>query len=138
MNNIKVAAWFLRIGLAFVFTYASVEMCFNPQNFLKYTPAFIFNIFPVTTFLYSFGVAEFLLAIWLLTKWKSDYSSIVSVMLIVGIVAFNPEHFQILFRNVAIAFGGLALLMLETKQSTPTENKVVAQKEIDSLGQVLN
>jgi uncharacterized membrane protein YphA (DoxX/SURF4 family) len=116
MKNIKLAAWFLRVGLAFVFAYASIEMCINPQNFLKYTPTFIFNIFPETAFLYSFGLAEFLLAIWLLTKWKSEYSSILSVMLMIGIIAFNPEHFQVLFRNVAIAFGGLALLMLETNQ----------------------
>lgn len=126
MRNIKLAAWFLRVGLAFVFTYASIEMIINPQNFLKYTPTLILDIFPETTFLYSFGFAEFLLAIWLLTKWKSEYSSILSVMLMVGIIAVNPEHFHILFRNVAIAFGGLALLMLETKQEMPSVNKVQA------------
>lgn len=124
MKSIKLAAWFLRVGLAFVFTYASIEMCINPQNFLKYTPSFIFEIFPVTEFLYSFGAAELILAVWILTKWKSEYSSIISVMLMVGIILFNLEHFQVLFRNVAIAFGGLALFMLEEKREMALENKV--------------
>lgn len=47
-------------------------------------------------------------------------------MLMIGIIAFNPEHFQVLFRNVAIAFGGLALLMLEIKQEMTPENKAIA------------
>ncbi|MCE5294331.1 MAG: hypothetical protein LLF94_06925 [Chlamydiales bacterium] len=117
MSNRKIAIWFLRVGLAFVFAYASYEICVNPENFLKYTPSFIFNFIPEKLFLYSFGVAEVALAAWLLTGWKAYYSSIISVMLMVGIIAFNPEHFQILFRNVAIGFGGLALLMLERSVS---------------------
>ncbi len=124
MRNINLAAWFLRVGLAFVFTYASIEIFVNPQIFLKYTPGFLFNVFPVNAFLYSFGVGELLLALWLLTKWKSTYSSIISVLLMIGIIAFNPEHFQVLFRNVAIAFGALALLMLETPRKEASKSNI--------------
>ncbi len=115
MSNNKLAVWFLRVGLAFVFAYASYEICINPANFLKYTPQFILQVVPENLFLYTFGVAELALAVWLLTGWKAEYASIISVSLMVGIIAFNPEYFQILFRNVAIGFGGLALLMLESK-----------------------
>lgn len=118
MSNNKLAVWFLRVGLAFVFAYASYEICVNPANFLKYTPKFILSIVPENMFLYTFGVAELVLAAWLLTGWKPEYPSIISVMLTVGIIVFNPEYFQILFRNVAIGFGGLALLMLETRHKT--------------------
>lgn len=118
MSNNKLAVWFLRIGLAFVFAYASYEICVNPANFLKYTPKFIFGFVPENVFLYTFGVAELVLAAWLLTGWKAEYPSIISVMLMVGIIVFNPEYFQILFRNVAIGFGGLALLMLETRHKS--------------------
>lgn len=115
MSKSKLAVWFLRVGLAFVFAYASYEICVNPANFLKYTPSFILNVVPENIFLYTFGVAELVLAVWLLTGWKAEYPSIISVMLMVGIIVFNPEYFQILFRNVAIGFGALALLMLETR-----------------------
>lgn len=123
MKNIKLAAWSLRVGLAFVFIYASIEMYIHPANFLKYTPSFIFNIVPVKLFLHSFGIAELLLAIWLLTKRSSKYSSLLSIFLMVGIVVFNMEHFNVLFRNVAIAFGAVALLFLETDQDVTLKTK---------------
>src|SRR6266851_1237297 len=104
MTNSKLAVWFLRVGLAFVFAYASYEICVNPANFLKYTPEFILNIVHENAFLYTFGVAELGLAVWLLIGWKPEYASIISVMLMVSIIVFNPEHFQVLFRNVAIGF----------------------------------
>lgn len=116
MTNSSIAVWFLRVGLAFVFAYASVEIFINPTNFIKYTPQFVLNIVPLKPFLYSFSVVEIVLSVWLLTGWKPEYPSIISVVLIVGIVVFNPEYFQILFRNVAIGFAGLALLMLETRK----------------------
>ncbi len=116
MTNSNIAVWFLRVGIAFVFAYASVEIFINPQNFIKYTPQFVLDIVPLNLFLYSFAVAEVVLSVWLLAGWKPEYPSIISVVLIVGIVVCNPEYFQILFRNVAIAFAGLALLMLETRK----------------------
>ena len=115
MSYSKLAIWFLRVGLAFVFAYASAEIYMNPANFLKYTPQFVFDIIPTNAFLYTFGVAELVLAAWILTGWKAEYPAIISVMLMVGIIVSNPEYFQILFRNVAIGFGALALLMLETR-----------------------
>ena len=113
MIGYKLAKWFLRIGLAFVFVYASVEIHIHPDNFLKYIPDFVFNLIPVQLFLPVFGVAEVGLAVWLLSGWKGHYPSLLSVLMIVGITAFNMEYFQILFRNVAIGFGGLALVVLE-------------------------
>jgi hypothetical protein len=120
-NKNEVAKWLLRIGLAFVFIYASVEIYLNPHNFIKYIPSSILNMFPLHLFLHSFGVIEVGLAFWLLSGWKGVYPSLISVAMIVGIVIFNMEHFQVLFRNVAIGFGGLALLVLEMKKAKPTK-----------------
>lgn len=109
----KLATGFLRMGLAFVFAYASFEIYLNPHNFLKYTPAFLLKLLPQDVFLYSFGIMEIVLAIWILTKWKSSLSSLVSLLLLLGIILFNLEHFSILFRNVAIATSALALFILD-------------------------
>ena len=117
-NKNEIAKWFLRIGLAFVFIYASIEIYLHPSNFIKYIPASIVNMVPMDLFLHSFGVIEIALALWLLSGWKGEYPSIISVGLIIGIVVFNMEYFQVLFRNVAIGFGGLALLVLEMKKSS--------------------
>jgi hypothetical protein len=113
MNQNQLAKWFLRIGMAFVLVYASVEIYVNPENFLKYVPKFMTNMVPLDLFLNSFGVIEVLLAVWLLSGWKGQYPSLLSALMMAGIVVFNMEYFQILFRNVAIGFGGLALIALE-------------------------
>ena len=113
-----IAKWLLRIGLAFVFIYASVEIYIHPDNFLKYIPKFMLDVLPIDLFLSSFGVLEVALAVWLLTGWKGEYPSFLSLLLIVGIVVFNMQHFQILFRNVAIGFGALALTVLERANNT--------------------
>ena len=120
-NNV-LAKWFLRIGLAFVYVYATYEIYVHPDNFLKYVPQFIFEHIPVGLFLDLFGMAEIALAVWLLTGWKGTYPSLLSVLMMAGIVAFNMEHFQILFRNVAIGFGGLALVVLEMRK-TPQDTQ---------------
>lgn len=113
MNKNKLAVWFLRIGLIFVYMYATIEIYLSPDNFLKYVPSFMLELVPIDLFLFAFGVFEIALSIWLLTGWKGEYAAIVSFLMMVGIVAFNGEYFQILFRNVAIGFGSLALAALE-------------------------
>ena len=116
MNSTRLAKWFLRVGLAFVFVYASMEVYIHPDNFLKYVPKLVISTIPINVFLPIFGISEIVLAIWLLSGWKGQYPSLLSVLMIIGIVVFNIEHFQVLFRNVAIGFGGLALVVLEMAQ----------------------
>ena len=131
-NNNETAKWLLRVGLAFVFIYASAEIYLNPANFIKYVPSFILNSVPLDLFLNLFGVIEVALAAWLLSGWKGAYPSIISVAMIVGIVVFNIEHFQVLFRNVAIGFGGLALLVLEIKKNK-LSRKTQVERNISSI-----
>lgn len=116
LTNNKLAVFFLRFGLAFVLVYATIEIYNHPENFLKYVPKAIVNMVPVSLFLDLLGVSEVVLALWLLSGWKGQYASFLTVLMMVGIVVCNMEHFQILFRNVAIAFGGLSLIMLEAPE----------------------
>lgn len=121
MNNNKIAKYFLRFGLAFVLVYASIEIYLHPANFLKYVPQIMLSMLPVDLFLDSFGVIEIALAAWLLTGWRGEIPSFLTFLMMVGIIVFNPEHFQVLFRNVAIAFAGLALILLE-RSRTPAQS----------------
>ncbi len=122
--NTKLAKFFLRVGIAFVFLYASVEIYMHPDNFLKYVPKFVLSLFPLQQFLDFFGVAEVVLAAWIMSGWKGQYSALLSVLVIVGITCMNTEYFYILFRNVAIAFGGLALIVLESNLQKASRTKV--------------
>lgn len=123
----SIAVWLLRVGLAFVFFYASVEIFVNQENFLKYIPYFVLQIVPKDIFLPVFAVVEVVLGVWLLTGWKGQYAPLLSAFLMAGIVVFNMEYFSILFRNVAICFGSLALVVLEgskENQSSMTTKKI--------------
>jgi uncharacterized membrane protein YphA (DoxX/SURF4 family) len=113
INNNSFAIWSLRVGLAFVFFYASYEIFMAPERFLKYCPDFLIKMIPGELFLPLFGVSEVVLAAWLMIGWKGHYPSLLSALMMVAIVAFNMDHFQILFRNVAIGFGSLSLVVLE-------------------------
>jgi hypothetical protein len=119
MRSNQIAKYFLRAGLAFVFIYATIEIYLAPHNFIKYVPVFMMDLVPVNLFLPAFGVIELLLAFWLLSGWKGAYPSFISFCMMAGIVACNMEYFNVLFRNVAIGFGSLALVALElTKEKT--------------------
>ena len=115
MNKISAARWFLRLGLAFVFTYAAIEVYLNPDAFLKYVPDFVQSILPVNSFLPIFGAFEVFLVLWLLSPWLVRYAALVAFAMMIGIVFSNFEYFSVLFRNVAIGFAALALAVLEWK-----------------------
>lgn len=133
MNNDKLAKCLLRFGLAFVLVYAAFEVYNNPTNFLKYVPKIILDIVPIDLFLVGFGIIEIILAAWLLSGWKGQIPSMLSFFMMAGIIAFNMEHFHILFRNVAIGFGCLALVALETNNGEKTtESKGIGSRELQT------
>lgn len=112
-NQVFVAKWLLRLGLAFVFLYASIEIFFNPESFAKYIPDFLRNMVPDNYFLPIFSIVEIALVFWLISNWKVRYAAIFSFLILTGIIILNLENFSILFRNVAIALAALALFFLE-------------------------
>jgi hypothetical protein len=114
---IRLAKFFLRLGLAFVFVYAAVEIHFNPDNFLRYVPAFVTTQMDITQFLPLFGGAEILLSVWLLSGKWGRASSMISFLLLCAITIPNYAFFTTLFRNVAIASGALSLFCLEVLAS---------------------
>ena len=112
-QRLNLARLSLRIGLATVFAYASFEAFTSPNVFLQYIPDFVTGLIDPDFFLPVFGFSEIILALWLLSGWHTRYAAIVSFFLMVAIVGFNPEHFNILFRNIAIGFAALSLALLE-------------------------
>lgn len=122
MKNIKIAKNLLRLGFAFVLLYATVEIYMNPENFLKYVPDFVTQIIPVNLFLFLFAIFELVLMGWLLSGWQTKYSALLFFLLMVGIIVTNLQYFNVLFRNVAIAFSALALAALDQEGSSPNSD----------------
>ena len=117
-NRLNLARLSLRLGLSTVFAYAAFEAFTNPAGFLKYIPSFVVTIVNPDYFLPIFGTAEIILTLWLLSGIKIRFAAIASFFLMAAIVGFNPEYFNVLFRNIAIGFAALALALLEEVNTT--------------------
>lgn len=115
-KNILLAHRLLRLGLAFVFLYAAIEMLIIPESMIKYVPAFVGSIMPLDLFLQLFGGFEILLAFWLLSGWLSLPAAWIAFVLLTLIVITNLAYFPILFRNVAISCAALALAALSGEE----------------------
>lgn len=107
----------LQFGLAFVFIYAAIQIMLNPQSFVGYVPEFILEIIPMQLFMYSFATFEILLGLWLISGKKLLYSALTAAGVMLLINAFNLDLFIVLFRNIAILCGALALAAMNFKKS---------------------
>lgn len=113
----ELASWLLRGGLAFVFLYAAMSSFLHPDTFARYFPAFLPSAW-ARELLPGFAAFEVLLALGLLTRRFTYPAALLSALTLAGIVIMNPDAFEVLFRNIAIACAALALA-LQTRPSRP-------------------
>ena len=63
-------------------------------------------------FLPIFSVYEIALGLWLLSNKKTFYAAILSALTMAGIVIFNLQGMNVVFRDVTIFFAAAALAVL--------------------------
>lgn len=114
-ENREIISFLLRIGLAFVFIYASVASFLNPNSWVGYVPNFIREVVNPEIFLKIHGVFEMALGIWLVSNKGIKYAGILSILSLMGIIAFNISDMDIIFRDVAILLMAAALTVFEWK-----------------------
>lgn len=112
MPNLKIAKISLRLGLALVFGYAAIGSFLQPDIWIGYLPIFISRLAFAETFLKVFSAVELLLAVWLLSGWKSKYSAILAALMLAGIVAANFSDLSIFFRDFGLIFAAIGLAFL--------------------------
>ncbi len=105
----RTANLLARVGVAFAFLYPPIDALFDPYSWLGYFPKFMHGILPDMVLLHSFGVVEMLIALWIISGKKIFLPSVVATLMLVAIVLFNPQDFQIVFRDVSIAAMSAAL-----------------------------
>lgn len=108
----RAARVVLRFGLAFAFLYPPLNALADPYAWIGYFPALVKGYVPDLLLLHAFGVAEGIIALWILSGWKIFWSSLIAVGMLLAIVAFNLNNFQVLFRDVSLAAMALALAMI--------------------------
>ena len=123
MNRLSVLS--LRLGLAFVFLYAAVSSFLHPETFAAYFPTFLPSSW-ATELLPVFGVYEVVLGVALMAGRQTYRAAVLSALTLVAIVAANPDAFEVLFRNVAIACAALALAAQTRPDRGPVTSVVAA------------
>jgi uncharacterized membrane protein YphA (DoxX/SURF4 family) len=104
----RLVLWLLRGGLAFVFLFAAMSSFLDRETFAGYFPSFLPSSW-ATELLPVFAVYEVVLAAALLSGRFTYPASVLAASTLVAITAANPDAFEVLFRNVAIACAALAL-----------------------------
>jgi len=102
----------LRYGIAFSFIYAGVAAYFSPENWIGFIPFFLREILPGNILLNIHSSFNVLLGLWLLSGKKVYYSSIVSAIALFTIIIFNFSSLDIIFRDITILLGAVALAIL--------------------------
>lgn len=113
----RIAYFLLRAGVAFAFLYPPINALQDPNSWLGYFPPFVLGWgeglgIPPTAVLNIFGVAEVIIALWLLSGWKIFLPSLAAAAMLLGIVAFNTPQFQVVFRDLSLAAVALALALM--------------------------
>lgn len=100
----------LRLGLAFVFAYAAISAFVTPRDWVGFLPTMMTDIVDADLLLKFFSTFELLLAAWLLSGVYVRLAGLVSALMMIGIVVTNPSVFIVSFRDIGLAFAGLALV----------------------------
>lgn len=109
MDKEKIVFIFLRLGLAFVLIYAAVSATINPVNWIGYFPQFLKNFVPDSLLLPLFSFIEIFLGLWFIWGKKLFFPSIISALAMAGIIIFNLNQMDIVFRDVSIMLTALSL-----------------------------
>lgn len=101
---------FLRVGLAFAFTYAAIAAYITPTSWIGYFPQFIRDIAPSDSILLStFGLFEITIGLWILSGKRIFFPSAAAAAALAGIVIFNIPQMPVVFRDISIMCMALAL-----------------------------
>ncbi len=127
MSNVKLASFFLRIGLAIAFLYAALSSFLDPSAWIGFFPLWMQQNLPVTVLLFAFSLYEIILSLWLLSSWRVKEAAITAAVTLFLITAVNIQGLDIIFRDVAIMFAAVGLAILQGKEMRGKKN--APQKE---------
>jgi len=99
-----------------VFLYAAISSFLSPSSWIGFIPLFLRNLIDANLLLFAFSFYEIILGLWLLSNKTVFYASLLSALTILGIVISNLGALDIVFRDIAILFSAIALMILSYKR----------------------
>lgn len=116
----KTAYLLLRLGVAFAFLYPPVAAFIEPDSWIGYFPSFLMGLVSDEVLLHAFGAVELIVGLWILSGKNIFIPSALATVMLIGIVIFNLNSFEVVFRDISIAFASLALALMSRQESPPT------------------
>ena len=116
---------FLRLALAFTFAYAAIGAFFQPTNWVVYLPPFLGD--RAMLVLQLTGLAQIVLAIWLIWGKRLFWAASLSTLMLFGITAANFALMDIVSREVGPCLAALGLMA----RSCPWPNCKSSQNPAD-------
>lgn len=111
MPGDRAISLLLRAGVAFAFLYPPINALFDPYSWLGYFPKFMHGVVSDAVLLHGFGAIEAVLALWILSGRNIFLPSTVATLMLLAIVLFNLQDFQVVFRDLSLAAMTLALAL---------------------------
>ena len=111
-DRLNLAKLSLRVALTIAFGYAGLGSILHPRDWVGYFPVFINQLPFVNTIFLVFSIGEIGLTLWLLSGFKTKYAAILAALMLIGIVGANFSDLSILFRDLALIFSAIALVLL--------------------------
>lgn len=112
----------LRLGVAFAFLYPAIAALYAPDNWIGYLPPFLQSWaagvgVSSVVLLHCFGFVEVVIALWILSGKKIFWPSVAATVLLLAIVGIHSNQFEVLFRDLSIAAGAIALAIVARKSA---------------------
>jgi uncharacterized membrane protein YphA (DoxX/SURF4 family) len=108
-SKLSLAQFILRFGLAFSFLYAGIAGMIEPGNWIGYFPPFLRDLASDNILLWSWGLFEIVIGLWILSGKKIFIPSLLASLSLVGLIATNLGAMDIIFRDISILTVSIAL-----------------------------
>jgi uncharacterized membrane protein YphA (DoxX/SURF4 family) len=107
------------MGAAFAFLYPPIAALLgDPYSWIGYFPAFTRGYVDEMLMLHLFGAIEVIIGLWILSGVRIFIPSVLATLMLVAIVMFNLNQFDILFRDLSIASLTLSLAIMHAPKRT--------------------
>ena len=110
----------LRLGLALAFLYAGVAAFIDPNSWIGDFPLWMRELLPGKLLLGGHSALQIGLALWLFSGRRTFYAALASSLILMLIIIQNITLLDILFRDIAILCGAIALAMLHDDELKKT------------------
>ena len=109
MGQEKIAWLIIRIGVAFCFFYAAIAGFLDPQSWVGWFPKFMRDLIPELLLLKLWGMYELVTGFWILSGKKIFWPSLLASFSLAGLIVFNFNVMDVIFRDVTILATTIAL-----------------------------